>query len=362
MQLIYNHDRKAFLINEGEEELTSIDFKFSDLDHEGNEMTMEEAAGFTCCEYYKKDVKELAFKVVNVKNTGEGGGDPKRVGWMLPISMLTTEDEETLDKEHVNQYVFFAYCYLLGKEAIVNELINGKELDEILTNAYPDGCLLIINNANMPEGVTLKKLELSLARNGYFVSPTGYANPLINEEGNNLNLTPAGEILKADGTYIDPYIEKLLKQYSYNSNTFIRFLYLYQVEEVLMNTEMVYQLEDFLYLLKQNKPNYRKVENGLKETTESKRLKQIVENAHLRSTISNALDQKCNEFLNSEGDNPLVQPESIYQVRNHIVHRFRVASGDENAVKDICDHLELYLYDLLICYKLPKVNRPAPAA
>ena len=361
MQLTYNHDRKAFLINEGDEELASIDFKFSDLDHQGNVMTIEEAGGYTYAEFYKKGVKELSDRTVYVKNTGDGGGNSLRVGRMLPISMLTTEDEETLAKEHVNQYVFFAYCYLLGKEAVLNELLNGKELDEILTEAYSDGCLLIVNDANMPAGVTLKKLELSLARNGYFASATGYTNPLISEEGN-LNLTPAGEILNAGGTYIDPYIEEFLRRYSYNSNTFIRFLYLYQIEEVLMNTEMVSQLEDFLYLLKQNKPNYRKVENGLKETTESKRLKQIVENAHLQSTIINALDQKCNEFLNSEGDNPLVQPESIYQVRNHIVHRFRVASGDENAVKDICDHLELYLYDLLICYKLPKVNRPVPAA
>lgn len=361
MQLTYNHDRKAFLINEGDEELASIDFKFSDLDHQGNVMAIEEAGGYVYADYYKKGVKELSYRTVYVKNTGDGGGNPQRVGWMLPISMLTTEDEETLAKEHVNQYVFFAYCYLLGKEAVLNELLNGRELDEILTEAYSDGCLLIVNNANMPAGVTLKKLELSLARNGYFANATGYANPLISEEGN-LNLTPAGEILNADGTYIDPYLEAFLRQYSYSSNTFIRFLYLYQIEEVLMNTEMVYQLEDFLYLLKQNKPNYRKVENGLKETTESKRLKQIVENAHLHSTIINALDQKCNEFLNSDDDNPLVQPESIYQVRNHIVHRFRVASGDENAVKDICDHLELYLYDLLICYKLPKVNRPAPAA
>jgi len=361
MQLTYNHDRKAFLINDGEEELACIPFLFSDLNHQGSVMTLEEAGGYTYAQYYKKDVKELSYRTVYMKNTGESGVDPQRVGWMLPISMLTTEDEETLTKEHVNQYVFFAYCYLLGKEVIQNNLINGKELDEILTKAYPDGCLLIVNKENIPEGFVLKKLELSLARNGYFASATGYANPLINEEGN-LNLTPACDILKADGTYIDPYIEDFLKKYSYNNNTFIRFLYLYQVEEVLMNREMVSQLEDFLYLLKQNKPNYRKVENGLKETTESKRLKQIVENAHLQSTIINALDQKCNEFLNSEGDNPLVQPESIYQVRNHIVHRFRVASGDENTVKDICDHLELYLYDLLICYKQPKVNRPVPAA
>lgn len=41
MQIIYNHDRKAFLVNEGDEELACVDFNFSDLDHNGNILTME---------------------------------------------------------------------------------------------------------------------------------------------------------------------------------------------------------------------------------------------------------------------------------------------------------------------------------
>ena len=42
MKLIYNPDRKAFLINEGDEELACVDFKFSDLDHNGNVLSMED--------------------------------------------------------------------------------------------------------------------------------------------------------------------------------------------------------------------------------------------------------------------------------------------------------------------------------
>ena len=63
MKLIYNPDRKAFLINEGDEELACVDFKFSDLDHNGNVLSMEEADDYTYAEYYKKDVKELAYRI-----------------------------------------------------------------------------------------------------------------------------------------------------------------------------------------------------------------------------------------------------------------------------------------------------------
>lgn len=296
MKLIYNPDRKAFLINEGDEELACVDFKFSDLDHNGNVLSMEEADDYTYAEYYKKDVKELAYRITNV-NVGGGGGDPQRVGWILPIAMLTTEDEDTLVKEHVNQYVFFAYCYLLKKEAIVDELISGRELDEILTEVYPDGCLLIVNNTRMPRGVTLKRLELSLARNGYFLKPTGYANPLISENGN-LNLTPASEILKSDNTYVDNYMDTYLSQYVYNLNPFIRFFYLYQIVEVLLDKEMIEILKDFIYLLENSKTSYRTAETALQKHTESERFFRIVQNSGLKVANYAAFDNLCYTFLN----------------------------------------------------------------
>ena len=359
METIYDQGRKAFLIKDGDEEQASVPFPFSDKDHQGQDLQMADVADYKFATYYKKDVRELEYCIVNV-NTGAGGGAPQRVGWMIPFATLTTEDETILNQQHLNQYIFYAYCHLLEKQEIMEQLADGNELGDILDGLYPeDGCFLITFNTLMPTNITYKHLELSLARNGLFVRPTGYSNPQIvrNPE---LNLIPASEILKADGTYLHDYIEDFLQHHVYDNNSFIRFLYLYQIEEVLMDMEMVELLKDYLYLLEHNQPNYRKVESTFKDATESKRLAHIVENAELNSGMATILDGKCNTFLNSAPDSLLVQPESIYQVRNHIVHRFRKASGDEPAVKDICDCLELYLYDLLICYKAPKMNRPNP--
>lgn len=357
MTTIYNPDRKAFLIKDEEDELGVVPFPFSDMNHKGALLTMEEAEGYDFSEYYKKGIRELAFRETYL-NVGENGGDPQRLGWMLPIATLTTDDPEILAKEHMNQYVFFAYCYLLGREEVVDRITTevDKSFGEILGELFPDGCLLVTNNDRKPDWFTFKKVELSLARNGFYKTPSGYCNPLINEEGS-LNLIPAAEILQNDGTYVEPYIEDFLTKYAYNDNIFIRFFYLYQILEVLMNREMIQQLEEYLDLLRKVKPNYRKIENGLKETTESKRLAKIVENAKLKSDIIKQLDEKCNAYLESDEDNLLTQPESVYQVRNHIVHRFRIASSDEDGLIDVCNHIELYLYDLLIQYKLPKVNK-----
>lgn len=357
MTTIYDHDKKVFFLKEEEDVLAVVPFPFFDLNHKGELLKVDEVEGYDFSLYYKKEIRELAFRETML-NVGEGGGNPQRLGWMLPIATLTTDDQEILSKEHMNQYVFFSYCYLLGRDDVVDRIMSDgdKKIGEILDELFPDGSLLVVNNNRKPEGFTFKKIELSLARNGFYKSPSSFCNPLINEE-ENLNLTLSAEILKNDGNYIEPYIEDFLAKYTYNDNIFIRFFYLYQILEVLMNQEMIQLLEDYLYLLNHAKPSYRKIENGLKEMTESKRLAKIVENAKLKSDIIEQLDKKCNLYLESDEDCLLKHPESIYQIRNHIVHRFRIVSGNEDGLIDICNHMELYLYDLLIQYKLPKVNR-----
>ena len=357
MNTIYDYDKKAFLIKDEEDVLADVPFSFSDSNHIGELLTVDEVKDYDFAMYYKKGIRELAFRETKL-NVGEGGGDPQRLGWMLPLATLTTDDVEILNKEHMNQYVFFAYCYLLGKEEVVERIItdDDRNLGKILDELFPDGSLLIVKNSRKSKEFTFKKVELSLARNGFYRIPSGFCNPLINEAGS-LNLTRSSEILKNDENYIDPYIEDFLTKYTYNDNIFIRFFYLYQILEVLMNQEMIQVLEDYLYLLNHAKPNYRKIENGLKEMTESKRLAKIVENAKLESDIIEKLDEKCNFYLESDEDCLLKHPESIYQVRNHIVHRFRIASDNEDSLIDVCNHIELYIYDLLIQYKLPKVNK-----
>lgn len=357
MTIIYNHDRKAFLIKNGEDELADVPFPFSDQNHEGELLKETEAVEYDFSVYYKKGIRELAFRETNLY-VGENCGVSKRIGWMLPIATLTTDDHEILAKKHMNQYVFFGYCHLLGIKEVVNRITteNDKSFGEILGELYPDGSLLVTNKDRKPEWFTFKKVELSLARNGFYKTPSGFCNPLI-KELKCLNLIPAAEILQNDDNYVEPYIEDFLTKYVYNDNIFIRFFYLYQILEVLMNREMIQQLEDYLDLIKKVKPNYRKIENGLKETTELKRLAKIVLNAKFNSDIIEQLDEKCNVYLESDENCLLKHPESVYQVRNHIVHRFRIASGEEAGLIDVCNHIELYLYDLLINYKLPKVNR-----
>lgn len=281
---------------------------------------------------------------------------------MIPIAALTTEDADSLIKPHLNEFVFWSYCHLLNDEDIQNRLIDEEiSFSQALNEKYPDGNLLVIETGQMPAAKTEKSYELSLARHGYYKSPSNYKNPLITIGlDETIKLLPAGEILKADDSYVNPYIGEFLTQHAYDPNSFIRFFYLYQIVEVLLDAEMVELLRDFANKLEQNLATYQVADKALQKNTESMRFERIVRNSGIKAVDYTVLNTTCNTFLGSSPTNQLKNPECIYQVRNHIVHRFRKAATDRVTVKAICDNLELYLYDLLIKYKLPDANRIAP--
>lgn len=354
MQRQYSHDRQAFLIKDGDVEFATVPFPYSDTNRAGNVFNEANVANYSFFIYFKKDIAELDYHLVKV-NTGAGGGNPQRLGWMIPLAVLTTEDDAPLLEPFLNEYAFWAYCYLLGREDIQNAFNDPEAtLGSILDDKYPDGCLLIVENAQMPAGKTEKHYELSLAKNGYFKVASHYLNPRINlARGSDLVLSPAGEILDAHGNYVNSYIEEFLTHHVFNANSFIRFFFLYQIVEVLLDAEMVELLRDFANKIENNQTTYRTADKALQNNTESERFGRVVRHSRLQTANYTDLDNACNSFT---GLTTLTNPESVYQVRNHIVHRFRKAVADIAAVKDICDYMELYMYDLLILYKKPDAN------
>lgn len=354
MQRQYNHDRQAFLIKDGEEEFAAVPFPYNDTNRAGNVFNEANVANYSFFIYYKKDVAELDYHLVKV-NTGAEGGHPQRLGWMIPLATLTTEDAALLAEPFLNEFAFWAFCHLLSIEEIQNEFNDpNATFGSILDEKYPDGCLLVVENAQMPVDKTVKHYELSLARNGYFRKASNYLNPKIGlARGHEMVLSPAGEILNAHGDYVNTYIEEFLTRHVYNADSFIRFFFLYQIVEVLLDAEMVEILRDFANKIENNQTTYRTADKALQKNTESERFNRVVRHSGLHTNNYADLDNACNAFT---GLTALVNPESVYQVRNLIVHRFRKAIADEAAVKDICDHMELYMYDLLIVYNKPDAN------
>lgn len=357
MNLGYNKANKEFTITSDDGLSVSVPFGFKDSDVNGNQHAPTEAESYVYGLYYKHNVPELEYKKINI-NQGTQGGEPKFAGWMLPINLLTTKDPVILALPHINDYVYYAFCYVLKQEAVAEQLFLERDLSEVLEELYPNGTLLVLNSTRIPNGVTIQQLELSLASFGYFRKPSNHLNSIIASKIQNdgIALTPCKEILNSDGSYMDPYISEFLEKYAGEKNSFFWFFYLYQIVEVLLDKELIVKLQDYIKLLETNKATIRKYDKLMQNSTESDRFKAIISNAKLEGVDYPELKSKCNQFISSDPDNHLEPPECIYQVRNHVMHRFRKAIEDEQLLLEICEHLELYLYDVLIRYKRPKAN------
>lgn len=357
MNLGYNKANKEFIITSDDGLSISVPFGYKDSDVNGNQHTLAEAESYVYGLYYKYNVPELEYKKINI-NQGLQGGAPKFSGWMLPLNLLTTNDPDILALPHINDYVYYAFCYVLKLPIVAEQLLLERDLSEVLDELYPNGTLLVLNSHRIPNDVTLQKLELSLASNGYFRKASNHLNSNISSkvQKDEIVLTPCNEILNSDGSYMDPYIAEFLEKYAGEKNSFFRFFYLYQIVEVLLDKELIVKLQDYIKLLETNKATIRKYDKLMQNSTELDRFYAIIRNAKLESVDYPDLKSKCNQIISSDPDKPLEHPECIYQVRNHVMHRFRKAVEDEQILAIICDHLELYLYDVLIRYKRPKAN------
>lgn len=356
MALGYNHAKKKFTFTNDRGESIDVPFGFSDQDVNGHVLTPEVFTDYEIIEVHKKDIPELEYREVHV-NTGAGGGDPQRMGWLIPVALVTTDDPVIIAMPHINDYIFIAYCYLINQTKISSRLLTDEDFDSALDSEYSDAALLIINKTRMPAGITMKHLELSLASFGYFETESKQLNEIAKTRNNSeiLTLSPCKEILKADGNYADDYIQAFLTNYAGVENAFFKFFYLYQIVEVLLDKELIVKLEDYVSLLKKNKATIRKYDTLMKNCTDSDRFNAVVNSAGIQGQTFENLVALCNKFTDTE-DAPLQHPECIYQVRNHVMHRFRKAIEDEKLLGEICEELEIYLYQLLINYKAPKAN------
>lgn len=356
MALGYNHACKKFTFTDDKGVAVDVPFGFSDQGVDGRVFTPGALTDYEIIEVHKKDIPELEYREVYV-NTGAGGGNPQRVGWLIPVALVTTDDPAIIAMPHINDYIYIAYCYLISQSRISSKLLTDEDFDSALDSEYSDTALLIINKTRMTAGITMKHLELSLASYGYFFAESKHLNGIAKKmnDSEKLTLSPCKEILKADGNYADDYIQAFLTNYAGEENAFFKFFYLYQIVEVLLDKELIVKLEGYVSLLKKNKATIRKYDTLMKNSTESERFEAVVENAGMKNQSFDNLVTLCNKFTDTE-DAPLQHPECIYQVRNHVMHRFRKAIEDEKLLGEICEELEIYLYQLLINYKAPKAN------
>lgn len=353
MALSYNAQKHQFeLPIDGDSVTIFIPFPFEDKDSNGNIFEIGEGDSFTLQEW-TKNVAENDIHCVKVTSKEPGTSD-FRIGWLFPYVSLISTEHDFAENPHFLFYAFHAYVEILKDENVVNQLLIGESFENVVNKKVAENKnVLIIENANLKQGTKLKELELSLFTYGYThgLSIETFKFLSCSEDDNNtILLRRCKQILNQERTvYISPYIDDFLSKCIGESNPFILFLFIYQLYEILLDDVLVTKLKILIGKVENGIASTRQIDKQLQDNTESKRLALILNNSKINKNNYREIKRLCNDFI-PERENDYNLPECIYQVRNRVVHRFRMVANDEESMKKINQELLLFTLDLLIKY------------
>lgn len=346
METRYDRANKAFLIldEQGNDTEYSVFFKFLDS-YKKNNHEDEPLTDFSFEIYYQKGVRESNYRTLYLYDSTKEN-KRKIIGMMIPFSALITEDEEMQNNKDLSCYVFHSYQYLLQQKEF-QDVVDFDSMSSIISERYADACLCIYHIPSCKSDIQ-SKLEMSLASFGYYKGIKDYINPKVNQTANVI-LRPCDGIMGDDGKPFDQYLFDCIRKHLNEKDPVLKFLYLYQIIESFFTRIVVQDLENLIEEVQNPAGSFKDLSETLKIRKEINRWTTIEERAQIKGLEHTELDEKCRQFLNCT-DDKLKHPQSIYSVRNHIIHRFRVAVNKIELLNEINFLFELYLLDVLCRY------------
>lgn len=283
-----------------------------------------------------------------------------RLGWIFPITILESNDNDFADHKNLNNYKFVAYQKLLELNYSISSQNSSKDfikLSSVFGNIII--CLLHKDAIQNIKDFEFNRYILSFHKNGYLVhfgspkSKTIYnRTSFIDEKRKERRITiePSNfEIVKNNFTK-SLFIEHLLQ----SDNYLVRFIFLYQIIEHFVNElseKQFYQHIENYIDNKSTKNDFR--ENISKSSTE----RELVSDIFSLTIIPHELQQEFNTeidfFFNDIGKvyKKNSFSDKIYNLRNIVTHNVRELTTKSDDLKKITEIFERIIIELLINLK-----------
>jgi hypothetical protein len=275
----------------------------------------------------------------------------ERIGMCVPLfAVLNWVDG--VDSTVLNRwYLFLASCFYCD---VHDELQIDDSNDSINSIPVNEIYFLVIERKQLSSD-SIDECLWALKEKGLYAYP-GRRNKLLEDVGYSkiINLSLCSNYLKKSD-----YIKTLIsKETSYKgggldtrTELFQRFLEYYQVIELLLNDVLMSMILNNYMDISYGNSSLRGSDSD--KLSELNRFNKIVEGLHTKDFSEfNASCVKLLESLNSSKYLVKKFPNTLYQVRNSIVHRMRAfKKSDMKLLRDILDHFELFLVLLLHEYR-----------
>lgn len=345
MLVDYNSESRIFFVVTDSYETVNVPYLLLDRDKKGDVFN-ENPDSYGYKIFYKRNYKENdIFQVI------ESDLD-KRIGWIFPISSIVSISHDYADNPHYCRYALVAHMLLLRNEIAEQDIVS-RDFSSIIESEYSDDAIILIYKKDLVQEVTGFKLDnyfASLCEYGYYIEH-GYTNTNIKEpasrEKNHLQSI-------SEDIISDKYMNRFFRMLCREEHSIVKFHILYQIIELLIEDILIYSLEDTIRLFKDKKIYTRSLRERIsKVESEKDRILILIEKCELHSEDYNSLHEKCVAFLVKKGRENVNFPESLYSVRNFIVHdyRFIVEETELAEINDINALFEMFVLDLIIKYK-----------
>lgn len=285
----------------------------------------------------------------------------ERIGWIFPITILESNDNEFTNSKNLNDYKYIAYQKLLELNTVISSRdFSGDfvKLSDIFKNVIV--CILCKKTIDKIINFSIDSYILSLYKCGYLLLDDIPKSKAIYDrkefvkdmrQRKRITITKAKFDISANDFTKSLFKEHLLQSEHY----IIRFIFLYQIIEHLMDLEFDNQFK--LHL--EEYQNKKLTKNDLKENIlTSTRERDLINSVFNRSAIKQELKgdfiQECDFLFNDLGlslNSKKNFPDKIYDLRNLITHSLRELTTKSESLKKITEIFEQIIVELLINYK-----------
>ncbi len=288
----------------------------------------------------------------------------ERLGWIFPITILESNENDFRNFKNLNHYKFIAYQKLLELNINISVKDNVNEflkLSDVFNNSII--CLLCKDTIQKINDFKFDNYLLSLYKYGYLLLGNVSKSKAIYDRTEFVRqMRQNARIYLAKANFditSNDYTRSLFQEHLLQSEShIIRFIFLYQIIEHFIQIEFDNQFQMHI----DNYQNNKVAKNDLRESIiNSSRERVIIKNVFNPITISQELK---NEFLSEceylFADIGLISknsfPDKIYDIRNLVTHRLRELTTKSESLNKIIEIFELIIVDLLINYSTENAN------
>jgi len=294
------------------------------------------------------------FEVYEEKITSE------RIGWIFPISVLESNDNDYINYKNLNDYKYITYQKLFEFDL---KLSTGEYYNDfcMLAEFFKDTiiCILCKETINKIPDFNFDDYLLSLYNYGYLIkNSTIMANAIYDKDEFKKKMREERSriiIKKAKFDISENYFTKLLyKEHLLQSESHIvRFFFLYQIIEYFMEIEFENQFQKYL-----DKFNNKKLlkndfrENIINCSRERYLIRDIIASTKIDSDLTTEFINECDFLFKDMG---IITKDSfsdkLYDLRNIMTHRLRDLTTKSESLKKITEIFERVITNFLINYE-----------